>query len=304
MKKKTILLDNGYVAWKNAIEDAKNILEGRATLKYRKQFVSSLHNAVEIFLKQIMINQNDHRVIKISKVNKDGSPAKEYYAAENLNEYLNQLEDEERKKLFSIDFKDLISFSKDILKEYREQYHPEDTWITDIRSDLKLLQELRNNEIHFYVDAYDFLSEDEFLKLYNFMIDFLDVIVFYGLMPWKFGKPFTYGEDRYLWIDGDKMQSFSYKEALLSSNFYKKIKEIIECGGSYPSCGESVYFIAKNIFEFNKESLSENDFEDLWVYIDMLLKYRILKIEEFIDYDEDEDGNPQYYGWDEYKLLD
>lgn len=35
------------------------ILEGKATLEYRKHFVSALHNAVELFVKQLMLNNTD-----------------------------------------------------------------------------------------------------------------------------------------------------------------------------------------------------------------------------------------------------
>ena len=59
---KQILLDNAYEAWKNAILYHDKIKKGYSTLEYQKGFVSSLHNAVELFLKQIMLNNNDHDV--------------------------------------------------------------------------------------------------------------------------------------------------------------------------------------------------------------------------------------------------
>ncbi len=41
------------------------ILEGKATLEYRKHFVSALHNAVELFVKQLKLNNTDYRVIQL-----------------------------------------------------------------------------------------------------------------------------------------------------------------------------------------------------------------------------------------------
>lgn len=52
---KHILQDNALESWAMAIKYSNFILNGKATLQYRKQFVSSLHNAVELFVKQLML---------------------------------------------------------------------------------------------------------------------------------------------------------------------------------------------------------------------------------------------------------
>ncbi len=62
---KRILQNNAIEAWCAAIEIDNEILKGKATLRYRKQFVSSLHNAVELFVKQRMLDMNDYRVLLI-----------------------------------------------------------------------------------------------------------------------------------------------------------------------------------------------------------------------------------------------
>lgn len=54
-RQKKILLDNALVAWANAIRYCDQILAGKITLEVRKNFVSSLHNAVELFFKQIIV---------------------------------------------------------------------------------------------------------------------------------------------------------------------------------------------------------------------------------------------------------
>lgn len=61
-KMKHILQDNALESWAMAIKYSNFILNGKAILQYRKQFVSSLHNAVELFIKQLMLDNNDHRV--------------------------------------------------------------------------------------------------------------------------------------------------------------------------------------------------------------------------------------------------
>lgn len=53
---KGILEDNALEAWAKAIEDCIDIRKGKVTLGYRKNFVGHLHNAVELFVKQRMLN--------------------------------------------------------------------------------------------------------------------------------------------------------------------------------------------------------------------------------------------------------
>lgn len=63
-----ILIDNALESWKSAISYANDIVNGTATLEYRKHFVASLHNAVELFIKQRMLDVGEHDVCKkISK---------------------------------------------------------------------------------------------------------------------------------------------------------------------------------------------------------------------------------------------
>ncbi len=57
---KQILLNNAYESWIQAIKNARNIKNGLVTLQYKKLFIATLHNAVELFLKQIMLNNTDY----------------------------------------------------------------------------------------------------------------------------------------------------------------------------------------------------------------------------------------------------
>ena len=64
---KHILIDNALEAWAMAIKYCNYILDRKATLQYRKQFVSFLHNSVELFIKQLMLDNNDHRVCSVKR---------------------------------------------------------------------------------------------------------------------------------------------------------------------------------------------------------------------------------------------
>ena len=51
-----ILLDNAIASRISAIKYCNNILNGQVDFLTRKRFVNSLHNSIELFLKQIMID--------------------------------------------------------------------------------------------------------------------------------------------------------------------------------------------------------------------------------------------------------
>ena len=88
-----ILLKNAYASWVQAIKNARNIKNGFVTLQYKKTFIATLHNAVELFLKQLMLNQKDYRIAKVraEKLDSNGEPLKSYYQSLDLNEYFKKL---------------------------------------------------------------------------------------------------------------------------------------------------------------------------------------------------------------------
>lgn len=64
-------------------------MNGMATLKYRKNFVASLHNATELFIKQFMFDIGDRGVCKriSARRNPDGALRAKYDAATDLNAF-------------------------------------------------------------------------------------------------------------------------------------------------------------------------------------------------------------------------
>ena len=87
-KAKRILLDNAFSSWRKAIFYCDAIVSGRSTIDNRKNFVSALHNATELFLKQIMLDNNDYRVA-IPQKSKEASCslARRFYSATDLTAY-------------------------------------------------------------------------------------------------------------------------------------------------------------------------------------------------------------------------
>lgn len=183
---KHILQDNALESWAMAIKYSNFILNGKAILQYRKQFVSSLHNAVELFIKQLMLDNNDHRVCSVRKgCDAGGHPAVEFYNAADLNSYFEKLADEDMKKFYSIEFNEIQRLVKELFSGYYGEHSADKVVVDD---SIALLGRLRNGETHFFVEKNSFLTDKEFQKLYNFMIVFNTILHYYNLLPY-WGKP-------------------------------------------------------------------------------------------------------------------
>ena len=63
--KRGILTENAELAWRAALVYRDLLLDGRDTVQNKKNFVSSLHNAVELYSKQNMIFDNNFTVATV-----------------------------------------------------------------------------------------------------------------------------------------------------------------------------------------------------------------------------------------------
>lgn len=283
---KHLLRDNALEAWGMAVKYCNYILDGKATLSYRKNFVSSLHNSVELFIKQRMLDINDFRVVEIKNgVMADGHPAKEYFNASNLNEYFLGLSQEEMKPFFSVEFSKLSIYSKELFAEYYDQTGNKGVVCDAMRK----LGILRNNETHFYIDKNMFLSEDDFRELHNFMIIFYQILQKYSLLPF-WGEPGR-GEYSALSFRKEKLEYFTYKKAVKNSVFVKELKENVG-NEIFPATGDSAYEIAESIASILGDKYKNNAFSDLWTYVELMLEYDLLTFEDIgEEYEYEEEGN-------------
>ena len=101
-----ILLNNAYEAWKSAIYYHDRIEKGFTTLEFQKGFVSSLHNSVELFLKQIMLDNKDHDVATLRNVKEEDDALLQlkYIRADDLNQFFFGCSVEQLDKFFSIEY--------------------------------------------------------------------------------------------------------------------------------------------------------------------------------------------------------
>lgn len=275
MIEKQILLDNAYCAWANAIHYCRLIKAGRATLNNKKAFVSSFHNAVELFLKQIMLDDNDHRVANVKRVAKDGNPAKEFYVSNDLNAFFDKLPHEEMLKFYSIEFSRLIDLFRKDLNAFEE------TFSTSILPGLQALNSLRNQETHFLINSKSFLLDSEFILLHNTMDAFNIFLHDRELLPYG---TFREGEHQQLFFPPDILTDFSYVDKIRNSSFVQDFTQAangMEIGmlDLYP------YAIATKIVDKVNPAYSSS-FDELWEYLEAMNDHDLFDVDckyEIID---------------------
>lgn len=280
---KPILIENAFEAWASAIRLCDDIKAGKATLQYQKSFVSSLHNAVELIVKQMLLNNNDHRVAEVRKP-KNEADAKlllDYFRATDLNTFFDSLANDELSKFNTIQFNELISLHKKLFGQSLLQGE-------SLETELKLLQQLRNNETHFMIRQGSFLSEEDFCVLHNFMIRFYkimetwcpnneDNIELYILPYW--GDPV--GADSVYGFDREPLETFSYENAVKNSSLAKKIAELLNSDDLYGAPDFSPYTIAKDLVEEHTELTSQ--FDEIWAMVYMMQRLEMIVVDEIMD---------------------
>lgn len=288
---KPVLTENAFEAWAAAIRFCDDIKDGKATLQYQKNFVSSLHNAVELIMKQMLLNNSDHRVAEIRKP-KNEADAKlllAYFKARDLNAFFDSLENNELSKFNTIQFNELISLHK---KLFGKSLLPRES----LKPELKLLQQLRNNETHFMIRQGSFLSEEDFCVLHNFMIRFYkimetwcpnnkDDIELYILPYW--GDPV--GADSVYGFNREPLETFSYESAVKNSTLAKKIATLLNGDYLYGAPDFSPYTISKDLIMEHGELSTQ--FDEIWAMVYMMQHYKIIVVDEILD---DEQGRVHF----------
>ena len=270
-----ILLDNAFEAWAAAIRFCKDIKDGKCTLQYQKSFISSLHNAVELFMKQMMLNDGNHDVAYIRGKAKNGNKqlSQDYTRASDLNGFFASLLHAETAKFASITFEML---KKQHRKIFKDSLAPDES----LEYELTLLQQLRNDETHFAIHQGSFLSEEDFCVLHNFMVRFYKVLEDWRpqnenddelwLLP-HWGD--SIGADSVYGFAYDPLQSFSYEEAVRGSKLSHKIVTLLSDGSLYGAPDFSPYTIAKDLLREHEEY--EYRFDEIWALVHMMQLYKI-----------------------------
>ena len=291
---KKILLENALESWASAIYYCDEIIAGKATLANKKHFVNSLQNAIELFVKQQMLNVTDYRVAEVKHCDSNGQPLKDYLSSTDLNQYFCNISTTDRDKFVSISFNDIIVIQKELFSEF---YGDKGTYIT---AELKTLKKLRNNETHFYISDIDFMSDKEFQDLHNMMIVFYEIVQEYDLLPY-WGE--AYAEYKKFKFNRKSLTNFSYERQLKNSAFVKSLKENIEKELFFNNYRNESYSITEDIV-YCSDKYSESDFNEIWAYIEMLMKYNMFKIEEVNIPDKLENGIIIHSSSHRYYVID
>lgn len=291
---KKILLENALESWASAIYYCDEIIAGKATLANKKHFVNSLQNAIELFVKQQMLNATDYRVAEVKHCDSNGQPLKDYLSSTDLNQYFCNISTTDMDKFVSISFNDIIVIQKELFSEF---YGDKGTYIT---AELKTLKKLRNNETHFYISDIDFMSDKEFQDLHNMMIVFYEILQEYDLLPY-WGE--AYAEYKKFKFNRKPLTNFSYERQLKNSAFVKSLKENIEKELFFNNYRNESYSITEDIV-YCSDKYSESDFNEIWAYIEMLMKYNMFKIEEVNIPDELENGIIIHSSSHRYYVID
>jgi hypothetical protein len=278
-------MDNAFEAWAAAIRYCNDIKDGKATLQYQKNFVSSLHNAVELIMKQMLLNNNNHSIAEVRKP-KNEDDAKlllDYFRATDLNHFFETLSDDELSKFHTIQFNELISSHKKI---FGNSLEPKET----LKAELELLQQLRNNETHFMIRQGSFLSEDDFRTLHNFMVRFYKI-----MKTWNPAGEADLESSIFLylyWYSPDKddsmyefecelLQNFSYESAVRNSNLAKDIAEILNDDHQCGAPDFSPYDIAFDLIN-GYPGLSAQ-FDEVWAMVYMMQSLGMIVVDEILD---------------------
>lgn len=281
MKKNQILLDNALESWSIAVKYCKDIQNGLATLHYQKTFVSSLHNAIELLLKQIMIDNNDHSVISdvAVKTEDEAKIQLDFYKSDNLNEFFINLTNEQRKNFHSIEFSRLIERKNSLLKSYFSGFNDteQEAKKGELKKALELINTLRNNETHFYISKIEYLSYNDFIVLHNLMLIIYDIMEEYNLLPF-WGE--AWGEYKHLEFKAQKIDSsFSYYDALCSSPIAKSVKETLSENDLF-SYVDGPFELAEEYFNYltEKNEQSNYTFNEVLAIITMMTQYKLINL--------------------------
>lgn len=186
------------------------------------------------------------------------------------------MSDDELSKFHTIQFSDLISQHKKI---FGSSLHSKET----LKTELELLQQLRNNETHFMIRQGSFLSEEDFLVLHNFMVRFYKIIKtwyptndadleFSVFLYWDWYNPNS--DESVYGFNCEPLQDFSYESAVRNSKLAKDITEILKGDYLYGAPDFSPYEIAKDLTE-GHTGLSAQ-FDEVWALVYMMQYFKII----------------------------
>ena len=235
------------------------------------------------------IYNNDHSVAEVRKP-KNEAEAKlllDYFKASDLNRFFESLSNDELLKFYTIPFNELISSHKKIFGDSLKSGET-------LKTELELLQRLRNDETHFMIRQDSFLSEGDFRTLHNFMVRFYKIIKKWNpvngddlessiFIWWYWYSPDK--DDSMYEFECELLQDFSYESAVRNSKLAKDIAEILKDNLQCGAPDFSPYDIAFDLMN-GYPGLSAQ-FDEVWAMVYMMQSFKIIDVDTI----EDTQGN-------------
>lgn len=286
-----ILCNNAYESWKNAYKYHIAILNGFFTLGNKKGFIASLHNAVELYLKQSMLDDNEQKVawVRSSILNsEEGRRLKANYdQANNLNCFFSNLPSEQLSFFQSATFSSFIDGENSQYMYLKLNVEPGER--ENYKEALTVLNILRNAETHFYIDEREYLNEKDFVCLWRFMKVFFELIEEKGYLPFvkintSSGEMTVNSHLFKVRTDNRCANSFTYVSVLKNNPKYKKIIDRIAkiqefTGSAISSDIENLSFEVWRYGKGNHFNLSGiEELEEISEIVLLMKTYNIIKI--------------------------
>lgn len=147
------------LAWDMAMNDCELLCDGLTDVFQRKRFVSSFANALELGLKQILIDNNNRALINRQKTKRNNKHLyRKFKKSNDLNDFFLSLSSEDLNCFYTTNVSRIVKKGTIGVSNADK---------TDARMKIKLLLNLRNDETHFYIDDRNYLAFDEFKNLYD-----------------------------------------------------------------------------------------------------------------------------------------
>ncbi|MGE4571752.1 MAG: hypothetical protein AB7E09_03315 [Candidatus Izemoplasmatales bacterium] len=212
-------------AWIDMMNNHDNIIDGLIDLTARKEFVSSLQNVIELIFKQYLIDRNDYelavwkpsatktflqRMFK-RDIETRSNKQIDFESVTDLNTYF-ITKPSRAKNVFTIQFSRLIDKIFQIIRERNINFD---------RRGLRILNRLRNEETHFYIDdSYLLFSKFiELRKLIKDVYDYIEVDAFLGF----FGNPGSRDKNSLKYFDHNNITGSSYFDLVINSKTNQEI---------------------------------------------------------------------------------
>lgn len=261
----SIFLPNAYESWMATLKYCNKILDGEISLRTKKMFVSSFQNAIELFIKQIMVNNNNKHIIPKPK-EKCSQRIKEEYQIFQSTPNQQYFSVKHNISLHTITFKNIVNNLNKILSP---NLIPISCNYKSLKNSLNKLRDLRNETTHSYIDEENFLLESEFQDLLNLLNIFFEIIENSDLLPF-WGEPPSFVS---MWLPPKKQQITSYRDLVLQSKINQQIKLLIDEFDIHTTDSYFMSFIDGAFLFFKEENDSSLSPDSFWARIIAINKY-------------------------------